>query len=54
MFSRLIPLLFIACGPVLAAGESPQWMKLGDALNLSARDGRPIAVLVSVNPNGSS
>jgi hypothetical protein len=37
-----------------AAGDSPQWMKLSDALNLSARDGHPIAVFVSVNPNGST
>jgi hypothetical protein len=54
MIRKMIPLLLIAAAPVLAAGDNPQWMKLSDALGLSAKDGHPIAVFVSVNPNGSS
>jgi hypothetical protein len=54
MMRRLTPLFLAAALPAAAAGDNPQWMKLSDALGVSAKDGRPIAVFVSVNPNGSS
>lgn len=54
MVRRLIPLFLAAAIPAAAAGDNPQWLKLSDALGISGKDGQPIAVFVSVNPNGSS
>ena len=46
--------LVLALGGTAAARDSNvRWMKFDEALAKSAQNGQPIAVFVSVNPNGS-